>query len=184
MPRRIMIAIAAAAALMLGVNLAQAQETPGTPPSWDTLVRCAQMPSEDARLACYDAAMRAAGFAPKPEAVTAEKHKRFGLSIPQVGLLKRHGKEEGAQAAGATPSAPAKESEDEITVELAQVATLQPVGKLLLFTTDGQIWEQTDTDSVSPLPKSGDSIRIHKGRIGGYLCDVNNYKSVRCRRQR
>jgi hypothetical protein len=184
----------AVVALAAGVwGAAHAQETaPGTPPSWDTLVKCAQMANEDARLSCYDAAMRAAGYAPKPAEVAAEKRKRFGLSIPQVSILKHKGEEEGSQAAGeAQPTAKpgkhaklAEETEDEVMVEIAQVATVQPNNQLLLFTSDGQIWQQTDSDPVQPYPKAGDSIRIHKGTLGGYLCDVNKYKTVRCKRER
>ena len=125
MPRHLLLAVAAAGAVVAAAGGAMSQQAPGTPPPWDTLVRCAETASEDARLACYDAAMRAAGYAPKPAEVAAEKRKRFGLSIPKVGALKSHGKEEGAKAGGArTP--PPKENENEITVELAQVATVQP----------------------------------------------------------
>jgi hypothetical protein len=187
-------AAAAAAALAGGVAAAQ-DAGEHTPPNWPTLLRCAQMPAEDARLACYDAAMRAAGYTPNAEAVAAEKRKRFGLSFPQVSILKHREKETGEQAAGGaaapTPSAPSRrgrapaaETEDEITVELTQVATLQPNNQLVMFTADGAIWEQTDSDQVDPVPKAGDTVRIHKGVIGGFLCDVNKYKSVRCKRER
>jgi hypothetical protein len=161
MARFILAAGAAGAVLMFGAA-AQAQQASAAPPSWDTLVKCAQIAQEDARLACYDEAMRAAGFQPKPEEVAAEKRKRFGLSLPQIGILKHHEKEEGEQAAGGA-AAPQKskreakrveESEDEITVDLTQVATLQPDNKLVLFTSDGAIWQQTDTTQITTMPQT------------------------------
>jgi hypothetical protein len=188
------LAAGAAGVLLVSGAAAQAQQA-GTPPSWNTLVRCAEMGQEDARLACYDEAMRSAGYQPKPEEVAAEKRRRFGLSLPQINVLKHHEKEEGEQAAGgaAAPApekhakhqkAQAPESEDEITVELSQVATLQPDEKLVMFTSDGEIWQQTDTTPVTPLPREGDTVHIHKGKISGYFCDVNKYQAVRCKRER
>jgi hypothetical protein len=195
MTRWIATAGAAVVATLAFSGAASAQDAPDahTPPSWDTLVKCAQMADEDARLACYDTSMKAAGYAPNPTAVSAEKHKKFGLGVPQIGLLKKHGKEQGAAAgASAAPSgdaangqaAPAPaEKENEITVELAQVATLRPDNRLLLITTDGQIWEQVGNDQTI-VPKTGDTVRIRRNPFGGYFCDVTKYVAVRCKRDR
>ncbi len=165
-----------------GAVVSQEATPPGTPPPWATLVRCAGMPSDDARLSCYDDAMRAAGYAPKPEAVVAERHKHFGLSLPQIGGHKRHPQEEGAASAPA-PSTAVQEDEDHIAVTLDKVA-LMGNGRLLMITVDGGIWEQTDDVPVAPLPKSGEEMQIHRGKLGGYFCDVNKYKSVRCTRDK
>lgn len=201
----------AAALTMAALGAARAQDAPaGTPPAWGTLVRCAQMSDEQARLGCYDTAMRAAGYAPKPEAVEANKRERFGLSAPQLQNLNRQEQQAGeAEASGQSARAAvaqarqeekqakleekqakaearrankaAQATEGEITVQVAQVATLKPSDRLVIFTTDGAIWEQTETDPA-PLPASGDTITIHKSTFGGYLCDVSKYKAVRCKR--
>ncbi len=140
-----------------------------TPPPWSALTRCAEMPADDARLSCYDAAMRAAGYQPKPEATAAEHRRRFGLSLPQISILKKkdreQGAEEGAQAAAAPSAAPAARAEaraappppvdeDKATVELEKIA-VQGNGKLLMITTDGQIWEQTELGADRALAQSG-----------------------------
>ena len=174
-----------AAGLVLGLaGVALSQDSPA-PPSWDTLVRCASNPSDDARLACYDTAMRAAGYAPKPEAVVQEHRKRFGLSIPQVNIIKHHNKEEGARAAGGPsgPAAPppAEIDQDRVDVVLDKVA-IQGDGRLLVITEDGQIWEQVGQDTINTLPKPGESITIRRGKLGGFLCDLTKYQSVRCTR--
>ena len=154
----------------------------GTPPAWDTLVRCAQTPDESARLACYDTAMRAAGFAPNPAAVAEEHRKGFGLSFPKMSALKRHKKEEGSQAAGPAPPPAPEGNPNEIEVTVDQIAITQPLGRIVIFTSDGQIWQQTDTTQVNSYPKEGETLSIHKEVLGGYLCDANKYQAVRCKR--
>ncbi len=61
---------------------------------------------------------------------------------------------------------------------------VQGDGKMLLITQDGAIWEQTDTDTVTLLPKSGDTITIRRSRLNSYFCDVSKYKTIRCKRDR
>ena len=194
------LAGAAIAAVALTVGLAGravSQEQGGTPPSWDTLVRCAQMANDSASLSCFRAAMNAAGYGPKPEEVAAEKKRVFGLAIPEIKLQRRAAQEKGvqtgAQAAGpaesqaavaAASQARAETDEDHVTVELSEVALTQPLNKLLLFTTDGAIWAQTDTTAVARLPKAGQSMEIERGFMGGYFCNVDKWTKVRCERRR
>ena len=164
---------------------AHAQDAPpsGTPPQWGTLVRCAQNPDEAARLACYDGAMRAAGYAPNPVAVEENHRKTFGLSMPKVNVFKHHKTEEGEQASGAAPPPP-KENPNSVEATVDQVAIVQPGGRLLVFTSDGQIWEQTDGTVLSSEPEEGSTMLIHRNAIGGYFCDANKYQSVRCKRDK
>jgi hypothetical protein len=194
------LAGAAITAVVLTMGLAGravSQARGGTPPSWDTLVRCAQMANDSASLACFRAAMSAAGYGPKPEEVAAEKKRLFGLAIPEIKLQRRVAKEEGeqtgAQAAGpseapaveaAASRARAETDEDRVTVELSEVALTQPMNRLLLFTTDGALWAQTDNTRLSRLPKAGQSMEIQRGVIGGYLCKVDKWTKVRCERRR
>lgn len=176
-----------AAAIALGLaRIASAQDAsaPLSPPSMDALEHCAGLAADDARLACYDAAMRAAGYAPKPAEVAEEHRKHFGLPLPKLNALKHQEKQEGQAAAGQGAPAPPEENPDRSTVQIAQVATLQPTGKLLIVTDDGQVWEQIDTTQVNDFPKPGDSMEIHKGTLGSYLCEANKYQEVRCKRDR
>ena len=46
----------------------------------------------------------------------------------------------------------------------------------------GQIWQQTDTTEINTYPKEGDTLEIRKEVLGGYMCDVNKYQSVHCKR--
>ncbi len=167
------------ALLALAGGAASSQDNAsGTPPPWPSLVRCAEMGDEGDRLNCYDAAMRSAGFAPKPAAVTAARHRLFGLTAPKIGVGRHKDKDkvETAKASGG-------EDEDNVTVTLGQVARLHD-DKLLLITTEGAIWEQTDSVEVQPGPKEGQPMTIRRGPLGGFFCDVNKWKSVRCTRTR
>lgn len=173
---------------LAGTALAQDASAPSAPPSWDTLTRCAQMPADDARLSCYDTAMRAAGYAPKPAEVAEEHRKKFGLPAPKLNFLKHHDSAQGAAQGGATATATTqaapKENQDKVTVTVQEVATLQPGDRLLVITDDGQIWEQTDTIPLNSTPKSGDSMEIRRNFVGGYFCVPNKYQAVRCKRDK
>jgi hypothetical protein len=175
---------------LAGTASAQDAATSSTPPSWDTLVRCAQMANDDGRLSCYDEAMRAAGFAPKPAEVAAEHRKGFGLPAPKISILKHHETEKGRESAqggaGSAAAAPAEPHEDanKVTVSVQEVATLQPGDRMLVITGDGQIWEQTDTTALTETPKPGDSMEIRRNFIGGYFCVPNKYQAVRCKRDK
>lgn len=152
-----------------------ASSSTGTPPAWDTLVQCAQTVNAGKRLTCYDAAMKAAGYAPNPAAVAEEHRKAFGLTVPTIRVPK-HKKGETEEATAPT----VEENASEVEVTVDQVAITQPTGKVIIFTSDGQIWKQTDTTSVNSYPKEGDTIRIHREKLGGYFCDVNKYQAVSC----
>ena len=189
------------AAAVLFAGGASAQQAPASaPPSWPALIHCAELPNDDGQLACFKAAMKAAGYAPKPAEVTAERHHRFGLSAPQLGLLKHKDKAEGERtAAGKTAPAPSPtaepappppgvtthaENENDVFVKLERVALMPPYNRLLLITADGGIWEQTDSETIAPLPREGQSMEIRKNAFGGYMCVFDKHQGARCKRVR
>ena len=157
----------------------------GPPPSWDALIPCAQKADPAEGFRCYQAAMRAAGYTANPEIAAAERRRRFGLSLPLIGSHKSAAKAP-AEATGATPGAlPAQaeeEPEDRVTVKLEQVALIPPLNRLLLVTTDGAVWLQTDSEPVSPTPKPGEPMTVVRGKIGGYFCQFDRVTKVRCTR--
>ena len=181
MPRSFQIAAIAAGFAALGLSAGAHAQSQGTPPAWDTLVHCAQTPNESERLACYDTAMRGAGYAPNPGAVAEDRRRSFGLSMPKMNVFKHKKEDEGAQAAGGRRPAP-ESNADRVEVVVDQVAITQPSNRIIIFTNDGQIWQQTDTTELTNLPKEGDSMTIRKEALGGFFCDVNKYQSVRCKR--
>jgi hypothetical protein len=177
------LAVAALAALLIAPAGAQAQDQPAqpTPPSWDTLVHCADMPDAAKELDCYRAAMKASGYKRNQQVVQAERHKAFGLELPTGKHEKAPKPERGAAvAAGQQPGG---ESEDRINVKIVEVAYTRPLNQLLIVTSDGGVWEQTDTNPLTFTPHAGDSMEINKTRFGGYFCKFDRSNSVRCVRK-
>ncbi len=177
-------ALTLAGGLLLGAP-AWAQPGPpsGTPPSWETLTHCADIADDDDQLACFRAAMKAAGY--RPSAAVASAHRKgFGVTSA-LRRKSKGGKGESEVAQGQGPEAgPAEEGGDknEVTVQLAQVALIPPGNKLLLVTTDGAIWEQLDPEQISPLPTGGGTMVIKRNHFGGYFCVFDKRNSVRCER--
>ena len=189
------MAAAIAAGLWLGaLSAAQAQEAParpsGPPPSWDSLIPCAQKADPAEGFACYQAAVRAAGYAPNPEVAASERRRRFGMSLPfthkekpkAVARAERR-PQPGQTSASEPPAAPeASEDGDKVMVQLSQVAVIPPQNRLLLVTAEGAIWEQTDDEAISPRPRPGQSIQIEHTGFGGYFCRFDKLTKVRCTR--
>ncbi len=87
-----------------------------------------------------------------------------------------------SEQAQAPPAAAEEESQDRVTVKLDQVALIPPLNRLLMVTTEGAVWLQTDSETVSPTPKPGASMTIIHGKINGYFCQFDRLNKVRCRR--
>lgn len=159
------------------------------PPSWDALTRCAEIGDRDDRVDCYDAAMRAAGYAPRPEVVAESRRRFFGLSVPEVNLRRGKHNDEAKQSRAEAKAErkrqehEVRQDEDNVTVTLVRVATEGP-GTLLMVTDEGQIWEQSAAETITHTPKAGDTMDIHRSKFGGYFCDITSYQSIRCKRLR
>jgi hypothetical protein len=117
----------------------------------------------------------------KNDADAKETKKRefgLGLHIPSVSAIKPHKEDIAKQQ---------KRDREEIRNQELVLADVQntPHGQLLMTSTEGAVWEQTDTDAVNgdgPVP--GDTVKVSKGMLGGYMCQVSRWQSVRCQRDR
>jgi len=129
------------------------------------------------RGACWDALDKASQK--QTQDLQETKKREFGrpLHLPQDAAIKQK-KEDVAREA--------KQAREEIrsqTLTLAQVEN-SPLGKLVMTADNGAVWEQTDGDSVSNTPEPGDTVTVSKGMLGGFMCQVNRWQSVRCQRDR
>ena len=171
-------------ALIAGPAAAQTAAPSGPPPSWESLIPCAQKADPAEGFKCYQAAMRGAGYSPNAEVVAADRKRHFGLTLPSIGHKAADKPErQAAQVApGAAPAAapPAAASEDRIEVELEQVALIPPLNRLLMVTKDGGVWQQTDSETVAPLPRPGQTMTVVKGSISGFFCQFDKRNKVRC----
>jgi hypothetical protein len=167
--------------VLAGHAAAQTATPSGPPPSWDSLIPCAQKADPVEGFKCYQAALRAAGYTPNPGIVAADKRRRFGLPLPSIGHKPPVKPESQVASAKSGEAARAEEEpENSVAVVLDQVALIPPLNRLLLVTKDGAIWQQTDSEVVAPLPRPGQSMTVIKGPISGYFCQFDKRNKVRC----
>jgi hypothetical protein len=69
---------------------------------------------------------------------------------------------------------------DEMTSNVARIRE-RPYGELIIYLENGQIWEQKHRDSRFRL-KSGESVTITKGAVGGYRLSGNSNNSIQVQR--
>lgn len=126
---------------------------------WDALDQTAQKNAEDAQEA---------------------KKKGFGLGLHYPSIAAVLPKREELRAHEAQVR---REEIRQQTLTIAE-ADQTPLGRLLLTSTDGAIWEQTDGDRVDNIPEPGDTVEVSKGMLGGYMCQVTRWQAVRCQRDK
>ena len=123
---------------------------------------------------CWDALDQA-----KQQDTQVEKKKSFGLGLHAPSIASILPKKEDRIREERL------EQEDvrNLTLTLASVENTA-LGRLVLTSTDGAVWEQTDSDPPNGRPQPGDTIKISKEMFGGYMCHVTRWESVRCQRDR
>jgi hypothetical protein len=123
---------------------------------------------------CWDALDKA-----NQQQTQATKKREFGLGVhlPSVAAVKPKKEDVVRQA---------KRQEEDVRSLTLTVASVEntPLGRLLMTSSDGAVWEQTDAESVTDTPEPGDSVKVSKGMFGGYMCQVSRWQSVRCQRDR
>jgi hypothetical protein len=137
---------------------------------------CRAIADFEARGKCWDALDQAS-----QKDVQAEKKKNFGfgagLRAPSISALVPH-REDRVREEKAK-----KEEVDNLTLTLASVDQT-PLGRVLMTAADGAVWEQTDSDVVNQAPSAGDTVEVSRTMLGGYMCHISRWQSVRCQRDR
>lgn len=83
------------------------------------------------------------------------------------------------------PDAPAVAAKKLKRVEVTLASVDQALdGKLLLTTTEGAVWRQTESETLHPPPEQGQSMKIDTAHFGGFICRVGSGTSFRCYRTR
>jgi hypothetical protein len=188
---REMLCIAGAGGVLAAAATAPAAETAtGAEAGWAAVTGCAQQDTERARHDCLDQVLRDAGLL-TPELRARQQQRAFGLeqsatpapAAPQP-VAPPTSTAPSAQVAGPLPAKPVAESPpDRIEVEVASVITSRD-GKLVVTTTDGAVWRQTESLTNYRLPAAGERMTIRRGALGGYLCTPSSKLSWRCARDR
>lgn len=130
------------------------------------------------RLACYDKAAGALDEAESHgqiavvdrEQVRAVKRQAFGFSLPSLALL-------GGGKVGVDDPV------DRLTAKLDH-ANRTAEGRWIMATDEGAAWEQTDGEEIVSPPHAGSQLAVRKGALGGFFCNVDGQRAVRCTRRR
>jgi hypothetical protein len=156
-------------------GLASAQSVASSEARWNAISACASKADDRSRHACVDEVLREAGLL-TVERQEKERRGRFGLDAQQVAPK--------AAAAPQAPVAPVVEQSDEhVEVQIATV-TSAPDANLIVTTTDGAVWRQTESRAIRPVAAAGDTMVIRKASLGSFLCRVGNSVAYRCSRSR
>jgi hypothetical protein len=104
-------------------------------------------------------------------------------STPSAATSAASANDSASRAAAASP-APAAEPPDRVDVQLTKVVKA-PNGRLVVTTSDGAVWLQTEAVSMPLPPAAGDRMSIRKATLGGYVCSVaDTHLTYRCSRSR
>jgi hypothetical protein len=164
-----------AAAISLAVLPALAEDV-----STSDVYACKDIAADADRLACYDAAvgrLKAAEEAGEVKTFTRKeveevKRDSFGFSIPSLPKLAFGSKDGSGNSA----------SEDltEVTFPVKSVSGSR--GALIVTLENGQVWQQTDSKSISPLKKK--EARIYQAALGSYKMKLDGGLAFRVERIR
>ena len=136
---------------------------------------CASIQDDAQRLACFDRVTRevranAAATTAREAKSKADQAQRerddFGLNVLQQ---EQKRPEE------------AKTKINELNVRVA-AARRVGAGYYAIMLEDGAVWQTQELDPYFRPPERGDTVRIRKGMMGGFLLDVGKQASVRVRR--
>jgi len=110
----------------------------------------------------------------------AEKKRSFGLGLraPSIAAILPKQDERARERKLAE-----QEEVKDLTLSVASIDDSR-AGHMLITSTDGVIWEQTDGDVVAARVSPGDTVKVTKGVLGGYMCQVTRWQAVRCQRDR
>lgn len=173
-------------------------ETAGASPRDDVLSglqKCAGIPDDKSRLACYDALVRPAQAAlarpPEPQETshppTKEEQKAwfgfdlsglFNSSPSQQTTPQQFGQEN--TVATREKVEEAKQEVDRITASVTDYA-FTPFGKFIVFLDNGQVWRQLegDADRAFFRKKASDNkVTVARGFIGSYNLSINDSSHV------
>lgn len=179
MRSRAVLVMTAMVALLCGPFAHAQAPAVGSPEALNRVYACAEITDSAARLACYDAAvgnLRTAQnegeFAAidREQAVQVERE-AFGFSLPSLPRLafpRRH--PEARDGASEAPSVVSDQGIDALELTIERVVA-RGDGRATFIMTNGQRWEQIETERYSQV-RPGGTVTIRRGAVGGFLMSV------------
>lgn len=140
------------------------------------MVKCRAQSDDRARLQCYDAAAGALAQATAAGAIVVvdredirrTRRSLFGFNLPKLPFFKGDDSDE-------------EVSEINFAIKSMRVTRDQ---KWLFDLDAGGFWQTTEVDTRQSTPKAGQSVKIRKAALGGYMLSVEGRRSLRAMRVR
>ena len=154
--------------------------------AWAAMTKCGVIAEDAARHACSDEVLQKAGVVPTAEAKSSAQRKQFGLESPPPRAAASAQSSAPAQVSATAPApspaaAPAKAQDDRVEVTLSNVMKAGD-GTLVLTTSDGAVWRQSESGVLRPEPAEGRKMTIMKKSFGGFMCVSDKRVAFRCSR--
>ena len=167
-----LLAAALAAAALAGAAHAQDAAAPRST-FLQALAACRATASDQARLACYDAAAARIEAAEKGgevlvidrEQARAARRQAFGFNLPSLDLFRGSREEE----------------IDDVPLTLERAT--REANRWVLRTTDGQVWRFTETTDLRRPPPKGAQMRIKRSMTRGYMLSIDGQSGFRVKRE-
>jgi hypothetical protein len=157
----------------------------------ESLVDCASLKQDPARLACFDREVAKLAPLAKSGAPTQAAPMPATPPSPVVAATPPKAASDPNDEFGVSGSLARKRTEanpiaDPVPKELHAAVTgikTKPYGELILELDNGQVWEQTEKQSTF-LIKEGEKVRIRKRALGSYFLTADSGATTRVRRTR
>jgi hypothetical protein len=167
-------------------SLVAAQGSGDPTANWSQVALCAKQTGSKARHACLDQLLRDKGLLDAGQEV-AEAREAFGRSAraeaappPPITPATK------AEPLAPKPSKPQAAAPAETKLSGLQTkvaaARLGADRKLLVTTSEGAIWHQTETLDLRSIPQKGDAFAIEEASLGSHRCTIGKSKVFRCQR--
>ncbi len=163
------------AVLLSGSATAAAKTKPVESPLVRALAACRSQTDDAARLRCYDGAAAALAEATTSgkvvvvdqEDVRKTRRSMFGFSLPKLPFF--------------SGDRSADEVQDELTAKIVAAGAIGH-GKYRIKLEDGALWETTEASIGVNDPRSGDTVLIKRGSLGGYMMRIAGQRALRAKR--
>ncbi len=148
------------------------------PEALDAVLRCRALNDEQARLACFDAAVAGLEQAHANRDLVVVDRKQvhdtkrtlFGLDLPGINLFGGGPDDEGTEV-------------NSIEGEVAS-AFQDGEGRWVVTLKEGGTWRQINDTILGRRPKAGSKVEIRKASMGSYMMRIDSQPGIRTRRER
>lgn len=157
--------------------VAPAQDTGGATRGVDMFNQCAEVANDAERLACFDRVTREMRAATRPSGSAATSTRPI---TPQQSA-QREREDFGLDPAKVKQQSSQPKPIKQIRARLAAAKVVGP-GYWTFLLDDGAIWQMSELERNFQPPRPGETVRVRRGVLGGFLLDTGRQTPVRVKR--